>query len=171
VVFRREGGALLVSVADGALGVAGEPPPVLAAARFEYDANARLRRYDGYGPMLEETRNAELHQQLSANAQWFDSDADVWLKERGGSSTFESAPPSVDAATRQVAEHLGMPWVPGRPQFVWYAESQSVEAARAFRGRPAWTAEVAWVGPDGLTETYRLEYEPFGGRLISVVRR
>ncbi len=57
-------------------------------------------------------------------------------------------------------------------RFVWYQDtSPGGPPARAFRSRPARVTEAVAVGPNGESWMYQFEYEPFGGRLIAVVRR
>lgn len=169
---RQDGdAAVLVSVAD--LSVArtpGQALPPLVTARVEYDTNASLRRFDAYGPLVEDARNLKLQEALMVNPRWIDSDADVWLMREGAPSTVGPVSPRVSPeATRTVEQQVGVTRS-AAAKFVWHQEGTEA-AAPAFRSRPAWVTEATMTGPDGVPVVYQFEYEPFAGRLISVTQR
>lgn len=172
VTLRQEPDALLVSVVDESNAAPAAAPTPLLVARFEYDAGARLRRYDGYGPLLSEARHLALQDQLLANPRWNDSDADAWLIQEGVTSTFGTtfAPARPDAA-RALEQQIGVSRTAAPARFLWYQAGTETDAKPAFRDRPAWVTEAAMPGPDGTDAVYQFEYEPFGGRLMAVTRK
>ena len=79
ITLKQIDGAVSVSVAFATeIRDAGPKEPVVTA-RFEYDAQTRLRRFEAKGSWLEDSRHDALRQQLLLNPRWADSDADVAL--------------------------------------------------------------------------------------------
>ena len=173
VRLRREGAAVLVSVADLSVPAApGTPPVPIVTARFDYDAGARLRRYDAYGPLLEEARNLTLRLQMAAHPRWIDSDADVALTRAGAASTFGTPFAPNGGAAGVIEQQVGASRTAAPARFLWYGDTGAeVGTAATFRSRPVWVTEATATGASGERLTYQFEYEPFGGRLVSVVRR
>ena len=221
VTLRRDGGAILVSVVDRtapnaepldpgrpapepplseprgfSLGETPLPVPILTA-RFEFDADTRLRRYDAYGRLVHEAEALALQMQLLTNPRWHESDADAWLAPRGVASTFAPAPAAVATMARAVSEHLANAASPrssaspsseprgpesapsseprgfslgetAPARFAWLAAGTTAAGGPVFRSRPAWVTTATVADPDGPPIVYQLEYEPFGGRLIAV---
>ena len=221
VTLRRDGGAILVSVVDRtapnaepldpgrpapepplseprgfSLGETPLPVPILTA-RFEFDADTRLRRYDAYGRLVHEAEALALQMQLLTNPRWHESDADAWLAPRGVASTFAPAPAAVATMARAVSEHLANAASPrssaspsseprgpesapsseprgfslgetAPARFAWLAAGTTAAGGPVFRSRPAWVTTATIADPDGPPIVYQLEYEPFGGRLIAV---
>ncbi|ODS53749.1 MAG: hypothetical protein ABS36_14120 [Acidobacteria bacterium SCN 69-37] len=172
------------------------PAPILTA-RFEFDTDTRLRRYDAYGPLVHEAEALALQMQLLTNPRWHESDADAWLAPRGVASTFAPAPAAVATMARAVSEHLANAASPrssaspsseprgpesapsseprgfslgetAPARFAWLAAGTTAAGGPVFRSRPAWVTTATVAGPDGPPIVYQLEYEPFGGRLIAV---
>ena len=221
VTLRRDGGAILVSVVDRtapnaepldpgrpapepplseprgfSLGETPLPVPILTA-RFEFDADTRLRRYDAYGRLVHEAEALALQMQLLTNPRWHESDADAWLAPRGVASTFAPAPAAVATMARAVSEHLANAASPrssaspsseprgpesapsseprgfslgetAPARFAWLAAGTTAAGGPVFRSRPAWVTTATVADSDGPPIVYQLEYEPFGGRLIAV---
>lgn len=174
LMMREEREALLVSVVDHALGQAGPdggPNQVgkapIMTARFEFGADAQLRRYDGYGPLLHEAENFALQEALLTHPRWIDSDADAWLTTRGAASTFAAPSAAMASAANAVAERIGAQPVPA-VRFEWHTGPSTAAGGRVFRSRPAWVTEAVGVEASGVPVIYQFEYEPFGGRLIAV---
>ncbi len=172
--LRREGNVVLVSVADASEartpGASREP---LVTARFDYDRDTRLQRFDAHGPWVEDERHAALRDAVLSNPKWAESDADVVLTRAGAVSMFDTTlrpvqPAAIAAVERQVgAREVGTP-----ARFLWYQDaSPGGPPLAVFRTRPVWATEAVAEGPNGEAWTYRFEYEPFGGRLVTVVRR
>jgi len=178
------------------LGEPALPVPILTA-RFEFDADTRLRRYDAYGPLVHEAEALALQMQLLTNPRWHESDADAWLAPRGVASTFAPAPAAVATMARAVSEHLANAASPrssaspsseprgpesapsseprgfslgetAPARFAWLAAGTTAAGGPVFRSRPAWVTTATVADPDGPPIVYQLEYEPFGGRLIAV---
>jgi hypothetical protein len=164
---RRDGDGVVASVVDLAASRADGAAPPLVTARFEFDRDTRLRRFDGYGSLLHEADNLALQQELIANPRWIESDADVWLTGRGAASTFAAPSGALDGRSAAVAERIGAQLVAGT-RFEWHTGHLSKEGGRVFRSRPAWVTEAVAAAPDGTALIYQFEYEPFGGRLIAV---
>lgn len=148
---------------------ADEPRPPLLTASFVFDAGAQLRRFDAHGPLVNEEQTLALQDELVVNPRWIDSDADVALTRQGARSTFGTAfEPLHAGAARALEEQLGASRTAAPARFRWYQDG--TDAQPIFRNRPAWVTEATRSGPDDAPVTYRFEYEPFGGRLIAVVR-
>lgn len=194
MTLRRDGGAILVSVVDASADIPALPDPGRAApaptpspsgertpddapqtrrpvltARLQFDTQTRLRRYDAYGSLVHEAEQLALQEQLLANPRWLDSDIDAWLIARGVATTMgTSAPAAVVTTTHAVEEQIGASRRPVAIRFRWYTDEGLDAGARTFRSRPAWVSEALAAGGDGQAILYQFEYEPFGGRLISV---
>ena len=174
------------------LGEPALPVPILTA-RFEFDADTRLRRYDAYGPLVHEAEALALQMQLLTNPRWHESDADAWLAPRGVASTFAPAPAAVATRASAVSAHLASAasrrspsseprgaeapsseprgFSLGEPppaRFAWLAAGTTAAGGPVFRSRPAWVTTATIADPDSPPILYQLEYEPFGGRLIAV---
>ncbi len=166
---RREGTTVLVSVSEAGARDALAPPLVLA--RFDYDRDARLRRFDAQGPWVEDARHTALRDAVLSNPKWAESDADVALMRAGGASTVGTTFAPGTAASA-VEARMGAARTSGPAQFLWHQDaSPGGPPLRVFRMRPVWATDAVAVGPNGEAWTYRFEYEPFDGRLIAVVRR
>jgi hypothetical protein len=59
----------------------------------------------------------------------------------------------------------------GASTFQWKGDGTRAAAASTFRSRPTWVQEATATGKDDEAVAYRLEYEPFGGRLVAVTRQ
>ena len=146
-----------------------EHPPLLAAT-FEFATDGGLRLFVAHGVLLDQQRNEALVDQLSAHPKWADSDAEVALMSMGGRSAdgaVQAAPSEVGLAA--LARFLGAePKVLGiRPN--WRQDGVS-DGPAPFTSAPGWRTGITAKGRDGNVVSYRLDFEPFGGRLTSLVR-
>jgi hypothetical protein len=66
---------------------------------------------------------------------------------------------------------LGTRVTAGASTFQWKGDGTRAAAASTFRSRPTWVQEATATGKDEGAVSYRLEYEPFGGRLVAVTRQ
>lgn len=73
------------------------------------------------------------------------------------------------AATQPWQTFLGRTATADRTTFQWKRDAKT--PAVASTGAPAWITETTATGKDGKTLRYRLEFEPFGGQLVGVVRQ
>jgi hypothetical protein len=167
VQARRDDDGVVVSVTDLAEPRVDGVAVPLVTARFQFDSGARLRRFDGYGPLLREVENLALQDELVKNPRWIESDADVWLTQRGVPSTFAAPSAAVASRTAVIAERIGAQAV-GGGRFEWHTGHTSAAGGRVFRSRPAWVTEAVGVDANGAPLIYQFEYEPFSGRLIVV---
>jgi hypothetical protein len=177
--IRVDGDVVLASIEDAAASpshdktvaaVADRPAPLIVAT-LAFDAQGQLLRYAGHGALLEETRNKQLLTQIKDHPTWQDSDLDAWLIEAGGPTTVTGTPPAAvsRAATQPWQTFLGRAAKADRTTFEWKRDATA--PAVASTGAPAWITETTATGKDGKTLRYRLEFEPFGGQLVAVVRQ
>ena len=177
--FRVDGDVVLASIEDAAVSTShdktvaavAEPPVPLVVATLAFDAQGQLTRYAGHGALLEETRNNQLLAQIKAHPEWKDSDLDAWLIEAGGPTTVTGVPPQAvsRAATQPWQTYLGRASRADRTTFQWKRDAQT--PALASTGAPAWITEATATSKDGTALHYRLEFEPFGGQLVAVIRQ
>jgi hypothetical protein len=177
--FRVDGDVVLASIEDAAVSTSpdktvaavAERPVPLVVATLAFDAQGQLEHYAGHGALLEETRNNQLLAQMNAHPEWKDSDLDAWLIEAGGPTTVTGVPPQAvsRAATQPWQTYLGGAAKADRTTFQWKRDAKG--PAVASTGAPAWITETTATGQDGKTLHYRLEFEPFGGQLVAVIRQ
>ena len=177
--LRVDGDVVLASIEDAAVStshdktvaaVADRPAPLIVAT-LAFDAQGQLERYAGHGALLEDTRNTQLLTQIKDHPEWKDSDLDAWLIGAGGPTTVTGTPPAAvsRAATQPWQALLGSGAKAERTTFQWKRDAKT--PAVASTGAPAWITETTATGKDGKTLHYRLEFEPFGGQLVAVVRQ
>jgi hypothetical protein len=177
--FRIDGDVVLASVEDApvstshdkAVAAVTEPPVPLVVATLAFDAQGQLERYAGHGALLEDTRNTQLLMQINEHPDWKDSDLDAWLIGAGGPTTVTGTPPPAvsRAATQPWQTYLGSAARADRTTFEWKRDTKA--PAVASTGAPVWITETTATGKDGKTLHYQLEFEPFGGQLVAVVRQ
>jgi hypothetical protein len=177
--LRLDGDVVLASIEDAPVStshdktvaaVADRPAPLIVAT-LAFDAQGQLLRYAGHGALLEETRNTQLLTQINDHPTWKDSDLDAWLIEAGGPTTVTGTPPPAvsRAATQPWQTFLGSAAKADRTTFQWKRDATA--PALASTGAPAWITETTATSKDGKPLRYRLEFEPFGGKLVGVVRQ
>jgi hypothetical protein len=182
-------GQIVVEVKD-AVPTKGAEPLVTAAIAF--DKSGRLKTYAATGTLLDDTRNRALQQQLAAHPAWTDQDKDVWLQSNGGQPTLgRTAPAAATLTADPVSTFLGQSVLADSSTFRWRGDVSPVKAdgtppkvrpgfapaAPPSTGppplaiRPVWVVGVTTDPGSASSAHYRLEYEPFGGRLVGVVRQ
>jgi hypothetical protein len=173
VQLRSVNGQIVVSVADTQTGTDPQAaPPALVNAIVEFDTAGQLRRYQASGALLDQTRNDLLRKQRLEHPDWSDGDLDAWLATAGGTSTRGTPPTSVLAAAgpaQRWRRFLGSDAAAAGAAFRWKADRAA--AGPSATDAPAWLVNATAAGPKGEALHYQLAYEPFGGRLIAVVRQ
>jgi hypothetical protein len=179
IYLRVDGDVVLASIEDAAVStshdktvadVTDRPAPLIVAT-LAFDAQGQLERYAGHGALLEDTRNKQLLTQIKDHPEWKDGDLDAWLIEAGGPTTVTGTPPPAvsRAATQPWQTYLGSGAKAEGTTFQWKRDAKTPTVAST--GAPAWVTETTATGKDGKTLHYRLEFEPFGGQLVAVVRQ
>lgn len=187
------GEAWLVEVADAPAAV--EP---LLTATMAFDRSGQLQHFSARGVLVDQVRHDLLWQQVRDHPEWADSDAEVWLTGIGGRPTIgQPAPETTRVEQQPWRTFLGTSVATERARFRWRIEDDEtaagpsgprqaprVDLSTLHRAggppappvplpavRPSWVVETRGVDADGNPVRYRLEYEPFGGRLIGAVRQ
>jgi len=188
-------GQIVVAVTDAAPTTGKAPAPApLVSALVAFDAGGRVKTFAATGTLLEDARYGQLQQQLAAHPEWRDADKDAWLQAAGGPSTNRRNAPTVAALGNDaVRTFLGDAVLTEDAAFHWTGVRTSVKvegpplkkrvsataivlpeklpAPPPLAIKPVWVVEVAANAGSSQQTRYQLEYEPFGGRLVSVVRR
>ena len=194
-VYTPVGEQWVVRVSDPPAPGAPSPAP-LVEATVALDVNGRLKSFRATGAILDDTRNNALWEQMKAHPEWDESDADIWLQQVGGRSTVGRSKESV--ATLKADEWqplLGSAAEVVSARFRWRSVGTPKRSTPALgqgpvnadrlsdvvrrspppppilATRPSWLVEVVAQDDAGKRITYQFEYEPFGGRLIGVVRQ
>lgn len=172
---RFERGEWLVSVAAAPEPVPGQPLaartaplPVLVRARATFDAADQLTRFSADGPWLFDAANAVFRESLRQHPEWTGAEADAELR-RLGSTTGAAVgfTPRVGPERAALARHLGVGATAGAAAFQWRETAPG--APPDGRLKPLWITEVV-ATQGGQVVSYRLEYEPVGGRLVGITR-
>jgi hypothetical protein len=170
VTFNPSGRTVAVSVADapgpGEAPSAGREP--LLTAGFEFAESGELQSFAATGVLLERTRNETLARTLAEHPAWTDTDAEAALLALGGRPS-TAVPPMSQIEPAKLAPFVGASPAPSKTSQLRWRPSTDV-ADQPFAATPGWTAEVAATTRDGKRATYRLVFEPFGGRLVLVTR-
>jgi hypothetical protein len=171
VAFNVTGRTVAVTVTDAP--VPGDSKPAvqepLLNASVAFAASGELETYAATGVLVDRTRNEALVKALAEHPEWADSDADAALQAMGGRPSTGAAPSApLDAAKLRRfvgndAEKVGDAQLRWRP-------SKNGGTSERFAAVPGWTTEVRATKRDGVQTTYRLVFEPFGGRLVMVTQ-
>ncbi|MEO7890995.1 MAG: hypothetical protein ABIW19_13420 [Vicinamibacterales bacterium] len=167
--------------------------PSVLSAIVSFDADGQLDSYRATGLLVDDSRNTALQQQLAAHPDWTDGDADLWMQSIGGASVSNrTAPNPGPLAAQPIAKFLGNSVEVRASAFRWRGDRLPPTAVPPRASRPGfeptplpkwappppplavapmWVVEVVSAGRGAKALNYRLEYEPFGGRLIGAVRQ
>lgn len=194
-IYTPVDGQWVVRVSDPPTPGTASPAPLIEAT-VALDADGRLKSFRATGVILEDARNNALWEQMKAHPEWDDADADVWLQQAGGRSTVGRSKESVatlKADDWQPVLGSGAEVVSAR--FRWRSAGTPKRSAPALgqapvnadklpeivrknpppppilATRPSWLVEVVARDDGAKRLTYEFEYEPFGGKLIGVVRQ
>jgi hypothetical protein len=171
VAFNVAGRVVAVTVTDApssadANGGAREP---LLNAAVGFAASGELESYAATGVLVDRTRNEALVKTLAEHPDWADSDADAALQAMGGRPSTGAAPSSpIDAP--KLERFIGSSPTVGDATLRW-RPSKTGGTSERFAAVPGWTTEVTATRRDGARLTYRLVFEPFGGRLVMVTQQ
>ena len=163
----------------------------LVSAVVAFDAAGRVTTYAATGALLEDTRNRAFLQEMAAHPEWSEADAEGRLDSLGGRSTARPSPGSTPSETKW-RTFLGVSVSAAPARLRWKGDPSAPRAASVSPAtlaaltasqapglpppptlaiKPAWIAEITAETGGPAPARYRVEYEPFGGRLIAVVRQ
>lgn len=172
MTMQPQGSGLVVSVEDaddplqrprGAV-----PSPVVVAA-MEFTASGQLRSFAASGALVNDVANRALRDQLLEHPEWTEAQAASWLRANGAAAV-QSAPDDVTRLTSpRWQAFLGTNVQTGASAFA-ARESSSQGQPPVWRPRPGWEVQVSATASAGAA-SYRLVFEPFGGRLVAVTRQ
>lgn len=154
------GGRVIVTVRDGTPS-AGRAPTLLGAV-FEFLATGELKSYVASGELLEQARNEAVRQSLRAHPGL------TPLQLLSAVRSIET--PAAPATTAGAIDPARWSRFVGTNPQVGAAKG-AVTARPGSVDSPDVVRDLQATARDGTAAAYRLQYEPFGGRLVAVVRQ
>ena len=112
-----------------------------------------------------------LVRQAHTHPEWQDSDVDLWVTAAGGQTTVTGVGPArvSELATPGWARFIGVRPATAAPAFRSASRGSAPTVSRGeTTGAPAWVVDATSTGADGAALRYRVEYEPFSGRLVAI---
>jgi hypothetical protein len=142
------------------------PAAVLLRGALTFDAGGRIASYAATGPFLSDGANAVLRDAVRAHPEWTEGDVDAELMRMGAAGAIGQVfTPAAPATAPGLSRHLGQNVSAGAGQF---AVRDAGGPTRPAAIRPGWVVEASAINSANQFVEYRLRYEPFGGRLISI---
>lgn len=132
-----------------------------------------LVSYVANGSAVRALDNSQLSSVLLQNPSWTDEQATRWLAGRGPAiSAAELASRLAGVNMASFKSFLGKQVAFAPPVLLWRQDRpDSAGTLTPFRAKPVWAVEARALLPNGREASYRVEFEPFVGHLVAVLRR
>jgi hypothetical protein len=167
--LERIGPDLLLRLEDARPLVQGKlpHPAALIDARARVDSTGRILQYQALGTFVEGPKNLLLAEDLEAHPDWTQAQMRARLQQLAAQYGPDRAPDLTRAldATRWTA-FLGSNFTAGAATFQWRDATATATAPRA-----GWVTDVSAAPTVGVTASYRVRFEPIGGRLVEIMAR
>jgi hypothetical protein len=167
----------------------------LVEATVGFDAAGEIVGYQATGVLLDSIRHDQLWEQVRVHPEWTAADVEGWMVGVGGPPTVGRSAPGAEALdSAPWRRYLASTLAAQGSRFRWRADGAADTAAppvavgdlRAhgvtppasmtaapplLTVKPVWRVDAVGTSPQGQPIRYRLEFEPFGGRLVGAVRQ